>query len=61
MQKDEHIVFKCPQETMGRDFAKAFGVQAGSFGYFYIILEDAQEFSNHKITALVKGFEKQEN
>ena len=26
MEKDEHIVFKCSYETMGRDFAKAFGV-----------------------------------
>ena len=26
IEKDEHIVFKCSYETMGRDFAKAFGV-----------------------------------
>ena len=26
MEKDEHIVFKCPYETLGKDFAKGLGV-----------------------------------
>ena len=26
MEKDEHIVFKCPYETMGEDLTKALSV-----------------------------------
>ena len=42
MEKNEHLVFKCPYETLGKDFASLLHVQAGSFVYFYIFLEDAQ-------------------
>ena len=43
MEKDEHIVFKCPYNTLSKDVAKAFSAQAGSFVYFYIYLNDAKE------------------
>ena len=43
MEKDEHIVFKCPYETMSKNFANAFSINAGSFVYFYIYLNDAKE------------------
>ena len=53
MKMDEHVVFKCPYETMAKDLTKALGVQVGSFVYFYINLEDAQEIANPKISFLV--------
>ena len=46
MEKNEHFVFKCPYDTLGKDFASALHVQTGSFVYFYIYLQDAKETYN---------------
>ena len=46
MEKNEHVVFKCPYDTLGKDFASALRVQTGSFVYFYILLKDAKETYN---------------
>ena len=46
MEKNEHVVFKCPYDTLGKDFASALRVQTGSFVYFYIYLQDAKETSH---------------
>jgi hypothetical protein len=51
MEKNEHIVFKCPYETLGKDYAAKKGVIPGSFVYFYINLKEAQEIVNPKISA----------
>ena len=48
MKKDEHIVFKCPYETLGEGLAEELGVNSNSFVHFYIILERAKETDNPK-------------
>ena len=54
MKKDEHIVFKCPYDTLGKDLAEQFGFKANSFVYFYIILKDAKETDNPKDPAQIE-------
>ena len=48
MNKDEHIVFKCPYDTLGEGLAEELGVNSNSFVHFYIILERAKETDNPK-------------
>jgi hypothetical protein len=43
MQKDEHIAFKCPYKTLGKEYADLICLKAGSFVYFYIYLKEARE------------------
>ena len=43
MEKNDHFVFKCSYDTLGKDFANALSLQLDSFVYFYILLKDAKE------------------
>ena len=59
MNEDEHIVFKCTYDTLGKDLAKEFGVKVNSFVYFYIILNVAKDTDNPKDNTTVANQEEE--
>ena len=46
MEKNDHFVFKCSYDTLGKDFANKLNLPIDLFVYFYILLKDAKETYN---------------